>query len=78
MFEALKDWVLTVSMDNSIDFSSDMNIANNAASTSHGAPQVFEACAGRDDKICCITGNEIILMISHLLFQCSSNDLASC
>ncbi|XP_063720339.1 intraflagellar transport protein 172 homolog isoform X2 [Symsagittifera roscoffensis] len=59
VFEALKDWVLTVSMDNSIDFSSDMNIANNAASTSHGAPQVFEACAGRDDKICCITGYPI-------------------
>ncbi|XP_075260447.1 intraflagellar transport protein 172 homolog isoform X2 [Convolutriloba macropyga] len=59
VFESLKDWVLTVSMDNSIDFSSDMSIANNASSSDSG--QVFEACpaTSQGEKICCITGYPI-------------------
>ena len=54
VFEGLKDWVLTISMDNSINFSSDMNIANNATSSDSG--KIFEACPTDKDKICCVTG----------------------
>ena len=74
VFESLKDWVLTVSMDNSIDFSSDMNIANEATSSDSG--KVFEACATSKDKVCCITGEDfrmrqkrtVILTLFELVF----------